>query len=249
MSDSPVVERVDAEVSPKNPQPASVWEDFIDILYAPAQVFARRENGSFWIPFLVVSVTMGILMYANSSVLEPAMDAEFKRAMQTQMSKNPQFTPEMVEQSRSFAGAFGRIVATLFAPIGILLVGVTLWVVGRFFESKQTIHTAMVVAAYSFVPRIVEAALLSVSGLMMDPAQIDGRNRLTFGVGRFLDPDTVSPGLVAFLTRVDIFTIWVTVLLAIGLAVTGKISRGQAAIAAAIVWLLGSAPILFTLFG
>jgi hypothetical protein len=105
----------------------------------------------------------------------------------------------------------------------------------------------MVVAAYSFVPRLIEAALVSVSGFMLDSAQIDGRNRLTFGIGRFLDPDTVSPGLIAFLTRVDVFTIWVTVLLAIGLSVTGKISRGQAAIAAAIVWLLGAAPILFTL--
>ena len=44
--------------------------------------------------------------------------------------------------------------------------------------------------------------------------------------------------------RLDVFTIWVTVLLAIGLAVTGNVSRSRAAIAAAIVWLLGAAPLL-----
>jgi len=44
--------------------------------------------------------------------------------------------------------------------------------------------------------------------------------------------------------RIDVFTIWVTVLVAIGLAVTGKISRGKAAIAAAIVWLVGALPTL-----
>jgi len=34
------------------------------------------------------------------------------------------------------------------------------------------------------------------------------------------------------------------VLIAIGLAVTGKISRGRAAIAAAIVWLAGALPLV-----
>jgi hypothetical protein len=42
--------------------------------------------------------------------------------------------------------------------------------------------------------------------------------------------------------RLDVFTLWVTVLIAIGLAVTGKISRGKAAVAAAIVWVIGALP-------
>ena len=42
--------------------------------------------------------------------------------------------------------------------------------------------------------------------------------------------------------RVDVFTIWVTVLLAIGLSVTGKIPRQRAAIAAVIMWLVGALP-------
>ena len=36
-----------------------MWEDFIDILYAPSQVFARRARGSFWIPFFVVTFAIG----------------------------------------------------------------------------------------------------------------------------------------------------------------------------------------------
>jgi hypothetical protein len=48
--------------------------------------------------------------------------------------------------------------------------------------------------------------------------------------------------VLALLGRVDLFTIWVTVLLAIGLAVTGKIPRSKAAVAAVIVWLVGALP-------
>jgi hypothetical protein len=48
--------------------------------------------------------------------------------------------------------------------------------------------------------------------------------------------------VLALLGRLDVFTIWVTILLAIGLSVTGKISRNKAAIAGVVVWLLGALP-------
>jgi hypothetical protein len=100
------------------------------------------------------------------------------------------------------------------------------------------------VASYAFIPRIVEGVVTSVQGLLLDPAQFNGRWRVSLGVGRFLDPDATSPVLLALLGRVDVFTIWVTVLLAIGLSVTGKIPRGRAAIAGVIMWLLGALPLL-----
>jgi hypothetical protein len=51
--------------------------------------------------------------------------------------------------------------------------------------------------------------------------------------------------MIALASRVDLFTIWVTVLLAIGLHVVGKVSRQQAAIAAAITWVVGALPVVF----
>ena len=76
----------------------------------------------------------------------------------------------------------------------------------------------------------------------MDPAALTGRFQLSLGLGRFLDPDSASPILLALLGRVDLFSIWVTVLLAIGLSVTGRIPRSRAAMAAALVWVLGGLP-------
>jgi hypothetical protein len=57
----------------------------------------------------------------------------------------------------------------------------------------------------------------------------------------------MSPALLGFLGRIDVFTIWVTVLLVIGLSVTGKIPRGRAAIAGVVVWLAGALPVLGSL--
>jgi hypothetical protein len=48
--------------------------------------------------------------------------------------------------------------------------------------------------------------------------------------------------MLAVLGRVDVFTIWITILLGIGLSVTGKIPRSKAMIAAALVWAIGALP-------
>jgi hypothetical protein len=223
---------------------ASRWEDFIDIFYAPSQVFARRIGSGFGIPMLVVTVLLAILAITNSGVLQPIMDAEFTRATAAAMRKNPQVTAEMMAKGRAFGEGIARYGAIVFVPVGIFLTGLALWIVGKFFESKQALASAILVASYAFMPRVLEGVLTGIQGLLLDPATLNGRFKVSLGVGRFLDPDTTSPVLLALLGRVDVFTIWVTVLLAIGLAVTGRIPRSRAAVAAAIVWVLGALPAL-----
>jgi hypothetical protein len=59
-----------------------------------------------------------------------------------------------------------------------------------------------------------------------------------------MDPDG-SQVMLALASRVDLFTIWVTVLLAIGLHVVGKITRQQAGIVAGLTWVVGALPAVF----
>jgi hypothetical protein len=151
-------------------------------------------------------------------------------------------TPEQLEASRKMMGGFATVGAFIGTPFMILILGLVLWLVGKFFDAKQTLNAALVVTAFSYVPRLVEGVVARIQGLLVDPASLDSRYSLSLGFGRFLDPDTASPLLLALVGRIDVFTIWVTVLLAIGLAVTGRISRGSAAIAAAVVWLVGALP-------
>src|SRR4029079_18305172 len=57
--------------APVSEERASVWEDFIDIFFAPANVFRRREHGSWVLPMLVVTLALTILGFTNSGVLTP----------------------------------------------------------------------------------------------------------------------------------------------------------------------------------
>ena len=223
-------------------EPASWWEDYIDIFYAPSTVFARRQHSGFGMPMLVVTLLIGTLFVANSGVLQPIFDAEMQRSMAAQMKNNPQFTPEMMEKGRSIGMTFAKIGAFIFTPIALFMIGLTMWLVGKLFDAKQALGTAIMVACYSYLPKVIETVLGGVQGLLLDPATMNGRFKLSLGVGRFFDPDATSPLLLALVGRIDVFTIWVTVLIAIGLSVTGKIPLARAALAAVLVWIIGALP-------
>jgi hypothetical protein len=225
-------------------KPASYWEDFIDIFYAPSEVFKRREHAGFGVPMIVLTLIIGVLTIAMSGAFQPIMDAEFSRNMAAAMRKNPNLTPEMAEKGRAIGEVFAKIGAFIFVPVGMFLVGLFLWLCGKLMDARQTLAAAIMVAAYSFTPRVVETLVKAVQALFMDPASLNGQFRISLSPARFLDPDVASPLTIALLSRLDVFTIWVTVLLAIGLSVTGRIPRGRAAIAAGLVWLLGALPIV-----
>jgi len=227
------------------PKPVSVWEDFVDIFVSPAQVFARREKAGFFVPLVVLTLVMVALYFGTKSLMQPVMDAEFARQTAAALKANPKLTAAQMESFRKVGETFAAVFVLVLTPIRVLLVGLVLWVVGKFFESKQTLGAAMVVATYAFFPLIVQQIAAGLIAAVTNPVSITGAASVTLSLARFLDPDHTSKMLFALAMRVDVFLIWITVLLAIGLSVTGKISRTKAGIAAAVVWLLGAIPTLF----
>ena len=100
-------------------------------------------------------------------------------------------------------------------------------------------------ATYSEVPRIVQILVNAAQALVMSPEKLNAINSVGLNLARFMDPDRASPAAIALASRVDLFTIWVTVLLGIGIYVVGKLTKQQAAIIAVIVWIIGALPAVF----
>jgi hypothetical protein len=224
---------------------ASLWEDFIDIIVAPASVFRRRERGSWLIPLLIVTVAIAVISFASRGVMQPVMDAEFERVAEG-MRKNPQITEEMIDKARSVGAFFTTFGPIIFTPIAIIVIGFMTWLVAKLVDSKQTLHAALVVASYAYVPRIVQFIFNAVQGLVLSPDKLNGIVKLSFSPARFLDPTTANPVLIQVLNRFDLFTIWVTVLLAIGVYVTGRVTKSQATIAGVLFWIVGSLPAILS---
>ena len=224
------------------PEKAGLWEDFVDIFYAPCSVFARRSEGKFGLPLLFLVLVGTVLFFLTKNATQPIFDAEFTRQTAAAMRKNPNMTAEQMSQSRGFF----EMLSPLFFAVGITLsifgTGFVLWLVGKLFDAKESAAAAIMIATYAEVPRLVQVLTNAAQALVMSPESLNSMNAVGFNLARFMDPDATAPALIAIASRVDLFTIWVTVLLAIGLHVVGKIPKQQAYIAAGITWLVGALP-------
>jgi hypothetical protein len=158
------------------------------------------------------------------------------------MRKNPNITQDQLASSRHFF----EMVAPFFFGIGlavsVFVTGLVLWLVSKLFDAKASVAAAIMIATYSEVPRIVQLLVNAAQALFMSPEKLNAVNSVGFNPARFMDPDQASAVAIALASRFDLFVIWITILLAIGIYVVGKISKQQAAIVAVIVWALGSLP-------
>ncbi|MGH7659274.1 MAG: YIP1 family protein, partial [Gemmatimonadales bacterium] len=215
---------------------SALWEDILEIFYAPAQVFARREGRGYGLPWLVLVVLTAVLFYASMGALQPIFDAESARQAAAVLEANPELDAEMIRSRFEAGQKFAGIAIIVFSAIVPFIVGLLLWLAGKVVGAIQVLGAAIMVAVFSAFPKLLGFVSAAIQSAFMAPESLTGQASVSLGPARFFDPVTTGPMLMAFLIRLDVFTIWATVLLAIGLKVTGKVSLGQAAIAAAIVW-------------
>lgn len=227
------------------PERAALWEDFLEIFIKPAAVFERRKASGFFVPLLVLTVLFAVIYLGLKGAFQPVMDAEMSRGMAKAMAKNPQITEEMAASMRAGSEKFGPIMMLVGLPIAVLLIGLGTWIASKMVGIAVSLGAAMMIATYSYFPRVPELLISGVQGLLLPPEQITGRASISLGAARPLDPDSTSAALMAALLRVDVFTLWVTFLLAVGLRVVGNVSMGRALGGAALVWVLGGGLTVF----
>jgi len=232
-----------AEAPPAKP---SFFEDVIDVFFNPAAVFRRRADKSPWPAILTCAVLSAIVAIATYNALSPAFDAEFARSSAKAIKANPQITQEMMDKGRGFGEMSVKYGSIIIVPIVIFVLGVVAWLVGKLVGAKQTFNAAIVVVAYAFFVRVLGNIIMGVEGLVMDPSKMTGLSSLAISPARFMNPDTASAMSLAIAGRLDLFVLWSTILIAVGLYVTGKVSRNKAVVFGILLWLVGSLPALLT---
>ena len=110
---------------------AAVWEDFVDIFYAPSQVFERRRAGQFGLALLILTVLMTAVFFIVRGGMQSVMDVEFQRKAAEAMAKNPKITMEMMEKSRAIGEKFGWVFVLVGTPIMAFVIGILLWIGGK----------------------------------------------------------------------------------------------------------------------
>lgn len=226
---------------PPAPPTTPIWEDFIDIFTSPSAVFERRrEDPTFFVPLLVVTLVIGLIMFGTKDLMQPIFDAEFARGMAQAQRQNPSITAEQMEAGKKFAGMAATFGGFIFVPIAIFLVGVVIWLAGKIVSAKTGFAQALMIGAFAYVPRILGSILGAVQAALMDPASLNSQFAIHLGPARFFDVATTNLALITLMGRLELFTLWSTVLIVIGLKVTGKLDTTKAVIGGVAVWVIAS---------
>jgi len=222
---------------------ASRWDDYLDVFVSPGQLFRRRADGAFGHGLLVFWVLMVVLFFGTRTAARPVMDVEIDRSMTQAMKANPQMTPEQVESAREIGRKFAPVGIIFTPPILVLVLGAVVWVGAKTAGGSVSYAQGATIATFAVFPRLVEMVSTAVQALLMDEGNITSRFSVSLGAGRFIDP--ANAVLLALLGRVDVFTLWVTVLIGVGLKAMARVSTAQAVGGAAVVWVIGALPTLW----
>ena len=227
------------------PKSASLWEDFIDIFYAPSQVYERRRIGQFGLALVVVMVLTALFLAAFWNALRPMIEATIDLTIRAAAAKGQAIPDAAAAKMRGFGTTMFGISTVVMVPIMILATAFVTWLMGKLLDAQVNVAQAMTIVTYANVPRMLSWLVVGVQGLLGDADK--PFFAYLIAPTRFLDPATTTMGSYGLWARLDLFTLWATVLIGIGVAVMARVPRARGFLVAAAVWLLASAMSLFQL--
>ncbi len=133
-----------------------------------------------------------------------------------------------------------RAGAAAGAAISAVVVAAMLLLAANLMLSAQvTFRQLFAVTCYAFLPNLLAGALAILTMYLKQPEDFDLENPTAFNIGFYLDPQTTPKWLVSVASSVDLFSIWVLLLLALGLTAAGRrLSYSKALVAVSGLWLL-----------
>lgn len=219
---------------------SSVIEDFVDIFYAPSQVYARHRDGRYGLALLLLCALSAVIFFATRAVLEPVYDATFEQGMREAMRQNPDMPAGAVEAGSKFA-MFGVMAMAIIGPAVIsFFAGLILFMVARLMDLRPTFTQSLAIATFAQIPRFVLGTLVSAAQMLaLNPEPAPTAYGIALSPARFLDADA-SMRMVGLAMRFELFTLWATVLIGIGVAVVLRTDKRRGFMTAGLVWFVAS---------
>ncbi len=223
-------------------KPGGFFQNLIDVYFAPGEAFTRIvRRPSFLIPF----VGYLLLVLGFTGIWLNKVDGrEFVKAQLEESGRWEKIPAEqreaVLERAPEQMRTFGWIGPIVFTPLMLLVATSVLMVVYRFFYAaevsfKQSL--AIVTWAFFAVALVTTPLLLLVFQLKGD-WNVNPQEAIQANLGLLLDKSTAAKPLWALLTGVDLFSLWLVFLLAVGFAVASRKTTGSALWGVAIPWAL-----------
>jgi hypothetical protein len=219
------------------PEPNS-FQRIIGVIFSPDATFASIARRPDWVVPLVLII---ILSLANGLLLSSRID--FGAPAREAMAQNKNATQEQIDRAEKMSVGMGKVakfigpvisVIVLLIVAGVLLLGIRL--MGGEGDFKQ----AFSATCYAWIPNVLQSIVLTIVVLAKGATAINPQTIPTIVRSNpaFLVDMKTQPMAFALLSSLDLFTIWVVVLLIIGFAYVGRVSKAKSAAVVISLWFL-----------
>jgi hypothetical protein len=215
------------------------WQRVAYTFTAPSKTFEdiRRGNRSWWLPLIVGALASFILFGAV------VQKVGIRQTVENQIRMNPkaeegmsQLPPDQKEKAYARATGFSEVMFLAGPVLGMLgtlvIAAVLMGTINFGFGGRANFGDIFAVVYYAWLPQVVKVLLgVVVIYAGMAPESFNIQNFAPTNLGAFMDPMEANKVLYALATSLDAVTIWMVVLMSIGLAKVAGVKRSAGYIA------------------
>jgi hypothetical protein len=225
-----------------DPQPAGMGEfsRITGVFFEPTKTFADIAARPRWIvPVILIALVSMCVVFAYSQ------RGGWRVMIEQQMansSRQPQGTPEQqqqqIEMGVKIASVIGYVIPLIIPVMFLIVAGILTGITAGILSAPVRFFQVFAIVCYANLPGIIRGALTIVVMQMKSLADFDFKNPVMFNPGYFMDPKGSSKFLYSLASSLDLFSIWILLLIAIGLkaAAGRKLSFGGAFFAVVTPW-------------
>lgn len=220
------------------PGPSSAFGRLVRVFYEPSKVFAEIATRPTWLFAVLVMVLVAL---AAQLVLAPKIDWDgtIREQLASRSASANLSEAEMaraVESGRKIASVTGYA-APVLVPIVLLVMAGVYFLGLKAFSSQGDFKQVFSMVTHALLPATLVGALLRIviSFTRSSFTAQEIETLVKSSLASFLSADA-GKAVKALAGFVDLFVLWQVVLLALGLAIVGKVRKGQAWTILAVVW-------------
>jgi len=196
-------------------------ERLLGVFISPGETFAdvARKPG-FWAP--LIAIVVGALAVIETMLWKIGLERMARMSIE-QGGQASRMSPDQIDQAVRLAVRIGGITTHVFGILGppvilLIIAGLGLLIVNPILGAQAKFKTVFSLVCYADLISLLGSLMAVAMILFGDPEQFNVENPVPSNVGFFLNPHEVSKPLYALASSADIFTIWLLILLGLGLS-------------------------------
>jgi hypothetical protein len=218
------------------PKPNS-FQRIIGVLFSPNETFGSIARQPDWVVPLMV-----LLVFSLIAGIVFAQRVDFAGPIRDQMEQNANMQPDQIDRAVRIGGAAAKVFAycsPLISIIFLLIIAGVLLLAFRVMGGEGDFRQAFSVTTYAWMPSVIKGIILTAIVATRSVAATDLAVVMRSNLA-FLVPMKQNALLFTLLSRLDIFSIWIVILMIIGFAYVSRFSKAKSAVIVISLWVVAT---------